>query len=67
VMLANHRLANRFVLSKQEVTANGVEFTVTLEVPAKLPWKTLLLRVYAHTEKEEGMVVERQNVLRPRK
>jgi hypothetical protein len=67
MMLANHRLANRFVVAKQEVSARGNEFTATLEVPAKLPWPKVLLRVYAHTEKEEGMVVESRRVLRPGK
>jgi hypothetical protein len=64
-MLANYRLANRFVLSKQEVPASGIEFTATLEIPAKLPWPTVLLRVYAHTERAESMVVERHSVVRP--
>jgi hypothetical protein len=65
VMLANHRLANDFVLSRKEVTAKGLEFTATLEVPAKLPWRTLLLRVYAHSQEDEGMVAERVSVSKP--
>ncbi len=65
VMLANHRLANRFVVVEKEVSTKGRQFTATLEVPAKLPWRTLLLRVYAHTTREEGMAVERLSVGRP--
>jgi hypothetical protein len=64
-MLANHRLANRFVLTTTEVSAKELAFAATLEVPAKVPWRTLLLRVYAHTEKEQGMVVERLKVSKP--
>jgi hypothetical protein len=67
VMLANHRLANRFAVVEKELPVKGLEFTATLEVPAKLPWPKVLLRVYAHTEKEEGMVVECGSVSRPGK
>jgi hypothetical protein len=65
VMLANHRLANRFVVVEKEIRVSGQEFAATLEVPAKLPWRTLRLRVYARTEKDEGMTVERLSVGKP--
>jgi hypothetical protein len=65
IMLANHRRANRFVVVEKEVAAKGREFTATLDVPAKLPWQTLLLRVYAHTERDEGISAQRLSVGRP--
>ncbi len=65
VMLENHRLANRFAIATKEVKAKGMLFTARLEVPAKLPWPELILRVYASTAAEEGMMVERLRVIRP--
>ena len=32
-------------------------FETSMEVPAKLPWPNLILRIYAANEREEGMAV----------
>jgi hypothetical protein len=57
VMLANHERANRFVVAASESTVKDGRFQATLDVPAKLPWPRLILRVYAANEREEGMAV----------
>ncbi len=57
VMLANHERANRFVLAASEGTVKDGRFQATLDVPAKLPWPRLILRVYAANRHEEGMAV----------
>jgi hypothetical protein len=57
VMLANHERANRFVLATAECEVRDGRFEAKLEVPAKLPWKRVLLRTYAATEKEESLAV----------
>jgi hypothetical protein len=58
VVLANHERANRFVLAASESTVKDGRFQATLEVPAKLPWPQLILRVHAANEREEGMAVQ---------
>jgi hypothetical protein len=65
-LFTNHRIANNFTVSEKEVTAKAGAFTARLDVPARLPWPRLTLRVHASTEKSESMVVERLNVTRPR-
>lgn len=57
VLLCNHDRANRFVLAASEGTVKDGRFQGTLDVPAKLPWPHLILRVYAANEREEGMAV----------
>jgi hypothetical protein len=57
VMLANHERANRFVLTTQESMVKEGCFQVTLEVPSKLPWPRVIVRVYAAGEHEEAMAV----------
>jgi hypothetical protein len=57
LMLANHERANRFVLATREGVAKDGTFEIKLDVPAKLPWPRLILRVYAATKDTEGMVV----------
>ena len=64
VMQANHELANRFVLATCECTVKDGAFEAKLEVPAKLPWPRLILRVYAATENAEGMAVRTLEVKR---
>lgn len=56
-MLANHERANCFALTDSECTEKDGRFQATLDVPAKLPWPRLILRVYAANEREEGMAV----------
>jgi hypothetical protein len=57
VLLLNHDRANRFVLSSGECFVKDNRFEARLDVPAKLPWPRLLLRVYAAAENEEGTAV----------
>lgn len=57
VLLANHERANRFIVAASESTVKDGRYQATLEVPAKLPWPRLILRVYAANEREEGMAV----------
>jgi hypothetical protein len=64
-MLANHARANDFAVAGQEVTAKGGAFEARLEVPARLPWPRLILRVHARTKDGEGMAVERLAVPPP--
>jgi hypothetical protein len=65
VMQANHNRANRFVLAQAEVTARKEKFEARLSLPKDLPWPKLLLRAYAATDAEEGMVVLPVEVRRP--
>jgi hypothetical protein len=58
VILSNHDRANRFVLTTSEGMVKDNGFQATLNVPAKLPWPRLILRVYAVNEREEGMAVQ---------
>jgi hypothetical protein len=62
VMLANHDRANRFVLATAECAVKETRFAASLNVPAKLPETHLILRVYASTEREEGMAVKTLDV-----
>jgi hypothetical protein len=67
VILANHERANRFVLVSSEGIVKDGNFQAALDVPAKLPWPSVILRVYAANEREEGMVVRTlgRNVANP--
>ncbi len=56
-MLTNHERANRFVLAASESTVKDGCFQGTIDVPARLPWPRLILRVYAANERQEGMAV----------
>ncbi len=50
-----HEAANDFVLAKKEVTIKDGHFEAALELPAKLPWRRLIVRAYAATERQDGM------------
>jgi hypothetical protein len=56
-MLQNHDRANRFGLKQVETTIKDGRFTEKLQLPEKIPWPQLTLRVYARTEKDEGLGV----------
>jgi hypothetical protein len=64
-LLANHARANDFAVVCSETTARGNDFALRLEVPVKLPWPGLLLRVRARTRHSEAMAVQRLGVSRP--
>jgi hypothetical protein len=57
VMLANHDRSNRFALAEAVRMAENERFQVSLQLPEKLSWKRLALRVYASTEREEALQV----------
>ncbi len=57
LILSNHERANRFVLATSESTVKDGCFQGTIDVPARLPWPRLILRVYAANERQEGMAV----------
>jgi hypothetical protein len=50
-----HDAANDFVLVKRELTVKDGRFETSLDLPAKLPWRRLVVRAYAATERQEGM------------
>ncbi len=58
ILLANHNRANRFVLVERETKVRDGSFQATIEVPSKLSWPRVLLRVHAANDSEEGMVVQ---------
>jgi hypothetical protein len=55
VVLANHERANRFAVIAKNLNAEKTRFEVKLDLPAKLPWRRLTVRVYAATDKAEGI------------
>jgi hypothetical protein len=57
VLLSNHERANHFILAASESTEQDGRFQAQLDVPTKLPWPRLILRIYAANERDEGMVV----------
>jgi Peptidase family C25 len=57
IIMDNHERANRFAVAAGMTTVADGRFEVTLTLPAKLPWPKLILRVYAATDKEEGLGV----------
>jgi hypothetical protein len=58
VILSNHEQANRFVVAASDATVRDGRFQGTLDVPKKLPWPRLIVRVYAANEHEEAMAVQ---------
>jgi hypothetical protein len=63
--LANHERANRFSLLTQQLRVKDGRFSARLALPAKLPWPRLTVRVYAHTDRAEGMGVLVLGVKKP--
>jgi hypothetical protein len=56
-ILANHERANRYAVLTRDMTVKERTFTVQLKPAPNLPWPRLILRVYAHAEKAEGLGV----------
>jgi hypothetical protein len=54
-LVRRHEAANDFVVAVAEVTVKDGRFEVTPELPAKLPWRRLVVRAYAATERQDGM------------
>ena len=50
--IANHQRANSFVVASAEAKAAGGRFAGSLEVPAHLPWKSLICRASATLSNE---------------
>jgi len=65
VMMANHERANHFVLAGQDVTSRGRTFESRLTVPARLPWRRLVLRAYAVQGSADGLGVLPLKVIQP--
>jgi hypothetical protein len=57
IMMANHERANRFAVASAEATVQDGHFEAKLAVPARLPWKHLILRAYAATDQDDGLGV----------
>ena len=57
VMLANHERANRFVLASADGDVKGDRFEAKLTLPAKLPYKRVVVRAYAATDGADGLGV----------
>lgn len=57
VVLANHRKANTFAVTQGEKVNVSGAVTLSLTLPAKLPWPKLFVRVYAATDSAEALGV----------
>jgi hypothetical protein len=55
--IANHQRVNSFVLASAEATASGGRFVGSLEMPAHLPWESLICRASATRSNETGLGV----------
>jgi hypothetical protein len=64
VMRANHERANQFDLAAAEVDAKENCFTLTLNLPEKVPGTALILRAYASTDRADGQGILRLAVER---
>jgi len=56
-MEANHDRSNRFVLNRASLTVDQREFETRLELPTRLSWSEVIVRIYAATPAIEGMAV----------
>src|SRR5262249_16780738 len=56
-MLQRHERANDFVLASGATVVRDGRFEAVLKLPAELPWPRLVVRAYAHTERQEGLGV----------
>jgi Peptidase family C25 len=56
-MEQRHEAANDFVMGKKELTVKDGRFEAVLDLPAKLPWRRLIVRAYAATDRQEAMGV----------
>jgi hypothetical protein len=54
-LVQRHEAANDFVLATKELTVKDGKFEAALELSATLPWRRLVVRAYAATERQEGM------------
>ncbi|HLX68040.1 MAG TPA: C25 family cysteine peptidase [Verrucomicrobiae bacterium] len=57
ILIANHHRANSYVLTEADAVAVGKTFSVSLAVPAALPWTNLTLKASATTSNESGLGV----------
>jgi hypothetical protein len=67
VMRENHRVANHFVVAQTVGLPREGGYSAVLQLPERLPWPTLTLRVRVGTAKGEAMAVETLTVRRPEK
>jgi hypothetical protein len=54
-LVRRHEAANEFVVASAEVTVKDGRFEAAPELPAKLPWRRVVVRAYAATERQDGM------------
>ena len=43
------------MVRRSELTVKDGRFEAAVDLPAKLPWRRLIVRAYAATERQEGM------------
>jgi hypothetical protein len=56
-VLRRHEAANDFVIVKSAPVVKDGRFEAALDLPANLPWRRLIVRAYAATDRQEGMGV----------
>jgi hypothetical protein len=54
-LIRRHEAANEFAVARAEVRVKQGRFEAAVELPAKLPWRRLVVRAYAATEHHAGM------------
>ena len=54
-VVERHERANDFAVVRAETWARGGRYEVALGLPARLPWRRLVVRAYAATENDEAM------------
>jgi hypothetical protein len=64
VMMANFARANRFAVATAETTVREGRFSVEVQLPKRVPWPRLILRVHAANDREEAQTATRIGVER---
>jgi hypothetical protein len=54
-LVRRHEAANDFIVASGERAVTDGRFEASVELPAKLPWRRLVVRAYAANERHEGM------------
>jgi hypothetical protein len=62
ILRANFTRANRFLLAETTTTAEGQRFTACLQLPEKLPWPRVIVRIRASTKEAEAATAARVSV-----
>ena len=64
-ILANHERANRFAVGTRQLQRAEKSIEADVELPAKVPWRKLVVRAYAVKDNEEGIGVITMEVKKP--